>query len=223
MDDDRHDIAKKLRDDINKVIDDIHDMPLHYNSHEEVVVEVLNVLMDFHQERAAFFRTDVQGMASMVHDAREKIRLEEKSAQYDAKQPAAVSGPDIKDIDDELQVLEYIELNKRQLTDEEYSRQQELIADRTAIEIRCAKLRDRQREERAELERKQQEEIETLTPSSELHMRHFHERIDQRMRFEGERQRYIKDYYAAKELTKDMEENEKKKALEPDSEKKLLH
>lgn len=233
MDDERSDFAQKLRDDINKAIDELHDRPQHYNSHEEVVVEVLNALMDFHQERAFLFRTNVEGMARMVHEARERNRIEEKAGEYDAKhQSGAQEGdeknlsanltPDPKDIMDELQILEYIHLNKRPLNEWERNREKELTADLNAIQGMEAKLRERQAGERAELEKRQQDEVNSKGQTADRYTNHFHERIDQKFRFESERQSYVRDYYAGKQIRKEVEENEKKQTLQPDQ-AKLLH
>jgi hypothetical protein len=224
MADDGNDIGKKLRDDINKVFDEAFKERPAYNSHEKLVVLVLDALMNFHQENAYMFRTDVEGMARMTREARDKARIEEKATEYGAKDKTSeAKAPDIEEINDELQVLEYIELNKRPLTEWERDRQSELSTDKTALMDMATKLQERQRKERAVLERNQQAEIHNLGQSKELHLRHVQERTDQTLRFEKERQRYVREYYGAKQITKEMHEQERKESLEPEQRPKLLH
>jgi len=223
MANDQSDFAEKLRHDINEAINEIHSKPQHYNSYEEAAVVVLNAVMDFHQEYAAFFRTDVEGMAKMVREAREKMQLEEKAGRYDADRHPEPSNPapDIKDIDDELQILEYIELNKRPLTEWERNRQKELNTDRAAIEDMGAKLHARYLHERAELEKEHQRETSEWGQSGDRHLRQFQERVEQKLNFENERKRHVREYYGAKQITKDMEETDRKQALDLDQDPKL--
>ena len=160
----------------------------------------------------------------MTREAREKLHLEEQASTYSAKdRPDYKPAIDVQEIHMELQILEYIETNKRKLNDWERNRQDELNkavdvhdAEKAELHDLETKLYARQLKESNELVKNQQAEVKNLGPSEQLDRQHLRQRTEQTVRFEKERDRYVDDYYAAKRMKDEMQREEQKQTLEPD-------
>lgn len=77
------------------------------------------------------------------------------------------------------------------------------------------KLYSRQLAERKELARKQEAELKSLGASQALSDRHSQELAKLTEKFEEERERYASEYLEAKRLARELEQQDKGKALEP--------
>lgn len=74
----------------------------------------------------------------------------------------------------------------------------------------------RQAEQRENLARQQQQEGAALSaPSEFLEQRQWREREQQTHQFEREREHYVREYFEARRLAREMEQQEKGKALQP--------
>ena len=136
-----------------------------------------------------------------------------------------VSDLTLSEVKDQLQGLEYIELNMPQgLTDGDRRFRQELeerekllLHDRSTdpkLEDLEKDLADRQARESHDLALKQTAELNRLGPSQELTDRHRQEWEGQTKDFAKERERYIVEFYDAQRMLEEMREQEKQEALE---------
>ena len=136
-----------------------------------------------------------------------------------------VSDLTFSEVKDQLQGLEYIELNTPQgLTDGDRRFRQELeerekllLRDRSTdpkLEDLEKSLADRQAQESHDLALKQTAELNRLGPSQELTDRHRQEWEGQTKDFAKERERYIVEFYDAQRMVEEMREREKQESRE---------
>jgi hypothetical protein len=136
-----------------------------------------------------------------------------------------VSDLTLTEVKDQLQGLEYIELNTPQgLTDadrrfreELEEREKLLLRDRSTdpkLEDLEKDLADRQARESHDLALKQTAELNRFGPSQQLTDRHRQEWEEQTKDFAKERERYIVEFYDAQRMLEEMREQEKQESLE---------
>jgi hypothetical protein len=136
-----------------------------------------------------------------------------------------VSDLTLTEVKDQLQGLEYIELNTPQgLTDgdrrfrEELEERQKLLVSNRSTDPKLEDLEkdlaDRQARESHDLALKQTAELNRFGPSQQLTDRHREEWEEQTKDFAKERERYIVEFYDAQRMLEEMREQEKQDALE---------
>jgi hypothetical protein len=146
-------------------------------------------------------------------------------ANGDESSEKKVSDLTLTEVKDQLQGLEYIELNTPQgLTDadrrfreELEEREKLLLHDRSTdpkLEDLEKDLADRQARESHDLALQQTAELNRFGPSQELTDRHRQEWEEQTKDFAKERERYIVEFYDAQRMLEEMREQEKREALE---------
>ena len=141
-----------------------------------------------------------------------------------------VSDLTLTEVKDQLQGLEYIELNTPQgLTEADHAFRQELeerekllLRDRSTdpkLEDLEKDLADRQARESHDLALKQTAELNRFGPSQELTERHRQEWEGQTKDFAKERERYIVEFYDAQRMVEEMRERDKQDSLERGAER----
>jgi hypothetical protein len=155
-------------------------------------------------------------------------------AEDDQDREKKVSELTLPEVKDQLQILEYIELNKpehwtegnRRLRHELEFREQQLIHDRRLdpkLEDLEKSLADRQAQQSHDLALAQTAELNRLGPSQELTDRHRQEWEQQAKDFAKERDRYIEEFHEAKRLLDRMRGEEEERGLGRDETKGLSH
>ena len=130
----------------------------------------------------------------------------------------------LSEVADQLQILEYIELNKpgeftegdRRLRQELEEREKQLVRDRSLdpkLEDLERKLADRQAQEAHDLSLKQTAELNRLGPSQELTDRHRQQWEQQSKDFVKERDRYIKEFHDSERIRERLRAEEEQKGL----------
>jgi len=146
-------------------------------------------------------------------------------ASGDESSEKKVSDLTLSEVKDQLQGLEYIELNTpqgltegdRRFREELEEREKLLLRDRSTdlkLEDLEKSLADRQARESHDLALKQTAELNRLGPSQELTDRHRQEWEGQTKDFANERERYIVEFYDPQRMVEEMREREKPESLE---------
>ena len=142
-------------------------------------------------------------------------------AEDDQDREKKVSELTLPEVKDQLQILEYIEINKpqdwtegnRRLRHELEFREQQLLHDRRLdpkLEDLEKSLADRQAQESHDLSLAQTAELNRLGPSQQLTDRHRQEWEDQARKFAKERDRYIEEFHEAQRLLERLREREER-------------
>ena len=145
--------------------------------------------------------------------------------------PKDVSELTYSEVIDQLQILEYVELNKPSEYDEECrrsqkefeERQQQLERDRSLdpkLEDVEKALAERQAKESHDLSLKQAAELNRLGPSQQLTDRHRQEWEKRSRDFVNERDRYIKEFHDSERMRNEMRDEEAR-SREPGQEREL--
>lgn len=146
--------------------------------------------------------------------------------------PKDVSELTYSEVIDQLQILEYVELNKPSEYDEECRRSQKELEERQQqlerdgsldpkLEDLEKALAERQAKESHDLSLKQAAELNRLGPSQQLTDRHRQEWEKRSRDFVNERDRYIKEFLDSERMRNEARDEEARKGREPGQEREL--
>ncbi len=146
-------------------------------------------------------------------------------AGFDDPREKKISEMTLTEVIDQLQGLEYIELNKpseydeacREMQRELEKRQQQLVRDRSLdpkLEDLEQRIADSHAQEAHDLALKQTAELNRLGPSQDLTNRHRQEWEQQSKDFAKERDRYIEEFHDSARIRERLRAEEEQKGLE---------